>query len=211
MSCQAMDGAKAIGSSGLERYRNRSPSDKTSRAPTRTLGSPLCRLRGLPRCRLRHAERRRAEAVPDTGRLHPPRRRPIPGPSLRQGPPRWLLRVRHGARLPGRPYRNGGSDPSGFDCSGFVQYVFARHGKSLPREVSEHSASEFASKTPRSRPAISFLLDGHSGPSHVAVAMRGDETRPRTQLAGCGWGLGGATFELVVLGTTILGTHRLEP
>ncbi len=37
----------------------------------------------------------------------------------------------------GVPYRNGGSDPSGFDCSGFVQYVFAHIGAFLPREVRE--------------------------------------------------------------------------
>jgi cell wall-associated NlpC family hydrolase len=35
----------------------------------------------------------------------------------------------------GVPYRNGGSDPSGFDCSGFVHYVFAKYGTVLPREV----------------------------------------------------------------------------
>lgn len=35
----------------------------------------------------------------------------------------------------GRPYRYGGRDPSGFDCSGLVQYAYGEAGVVAPRDT----------------------------------------------------------------------------
>ena len=42
-------------------------------------------------------------------------------------------------RYLGTRYRLGGTKPSAFDCSGFVRYVFARHGIELPRTAREQA------------------------------------------------------------------------
>ena len=78
--------------------------------------------------------------------------------------------------LRGTPYRNGGTDPTGFDCSGFTQYVFSQYGLSLPREVREQYR---VGKTITSRDLapgdILFFATTDPGPSHVAIAVGGDQ------------------------------------
>lgn len=72
----------------------------------------------------------------------------------------------------GAPYRNGGSDPSGFDCSGFVQYVFARHGTVLPREVRDqyHAGRKIDLDDVKAGDLIFFETVGR-GASHVGLAL----------------------------------------
>jgi len=78
--------------------------------------------------------------------------------------------------LRGTPYRNGGSDPSGFDCSGFVQWVFAQNGVRLPREVREQYDAGTRIDRREVKPGdLLFFETVSRGASHVGVAIGGDE------------------------------------
>jgi cell wall-associated NlpC family hydrolase len=78
--------------------------------------------------------------------------------------------------LRGVPYRNGGTDPNGFDCSGFTQYVFSQYGLSLPREVREQYRVGKSIKAEDLAPGdILFFTTTDPGPSHVAIAVGGDQ------------------------------------
>jgi cell wall-associated NlpC family hydrolase len=78
--------------------------------------------------------------------------------------------------LRGAPYRNGGSDPSGFDCSGFVAYVFAQQGVYMPRTVSEQFSQGQAVDQDALAPGdLVFFSTVAPGASHVGIAVSRDE------------------------------------
>lgn len=78
--------------------------------------------------------------------------------------------------LRGSRYRDGGADPSGFDCSGFVWYVFGQHGVALPRTVSEQYQAGVAVPPDRLEPGdLVFFSTVAPGASHVGIAIGGDE------------------------------------
>jgi cell wall-associated NlpC family hydrolase len=83
--------------------------------------------------------------------------------------------------LRGAPYRNGGSDPSGFDCSGFVWYVFDHHGIRLPRTVTEQfqAGNHVDQSDLRPGDLVFFDTSGagfqRSQATHVGILIGGEE------------------------------------
>ncbi len=77
----------------------------------------------------------------------------------------------------GVPYRLGGADPAGFDCSGLVQYVFAQYGISVPRIVEQQYEVGDKIKSKDVRPGDLLFFDTNrrgGGASHVGIAIGSD-------------------------------------
>jgi cell wall-associated NlpC family hydrolase len=71
----------------------------------------------------------------------------------------------------GVPYRYGGADPAGFDCSGFTQYVYAQFGVSLPHSSSRQGSGGTAIAASAALPGDLVVLDGGG---HIGIYMGGN-------------------------------------
>ena len=78
--------------------------------------------------------------------------------------------------LRGAPYRNGGGDPNGFDCSGFVRYVYQQHGVPMPRAVREQfQVGKTVDRDRLEAGDLVFFSTVAPGASHVGIVIGGDQ------------------------------------
>ena len=77
--------------------------------------------------------------------------------------------------LQGVRYRGGGAAPGGFDCSGFVQYVFGRVGLKLPRSTRDQYRSGEGVDAADARPGdLVFFSTTGPGATHVGILIEPD-------------------------------------
>jgi len=86
--------------------------------------------------------------------------------------------VEYSKNFLGVKYRYGGYSTGGFDCSGFVKYVYAHFGINVPRSSAEYAG--FGKRVSRDnlRPSDILLFDTDGGNwdvSHVGIYIGGDK------------------------------------
>lgn len=77
--------------------------------------------------------------------------------------------VKRATGLTGIPYRFGGTTTKGFDCSGFVQYVYKKSGKSVARDTLGQYAQSKKVSQPKPGDLVFFQNTYRKGISHVGI------------------------------------------
>lgn len=99
-----------------------------------------------------------------------PKPTPAPAPSVSSASGQAVLDYAY--RFLGTPYVWGGTTPSGFDCSGFTQYVYRHFGVNLPR-VSRAQGTYGTKVSYSNLQAGDLVFFGSGGISHVGIYIGG--------------------------------------
>jgi cell wall-associated NlpC family hydrolase len=83
--------------------------------------------------------------------------------------------VRTAQRYVGVQYRHGGAAPSGFDCSGYVMYVYEKNGILLPRSVQNQFRAGRHIRFRQAKPGdlVFFKTSRGKKLSHVGIYLGG--------------------------------------
>lgn len=84
--------------------------------------------------------------------------------------------IDYAERFLGVDYIWGGASPKGFDCSGFVKYVFGNYGVALSHSASSQANEGTAVKKANLQPGDLVFFDtngGHNGVNHVGIYIGG--------------------------------------
>jgi NlpC/P60 family len=98
----------------------------------------------------------------------------ITGRTVVRGPVRGEDIIRTARQYIGVRYRLGGTTPQAFDCSGFIRYVFAQHGITLPRTAKQQAALGVAPFPGDLKPGDLLFFYGGRGAQHIAMYVGGD-------------------------------------
>jgi len=77
--------------------------------------------------------------------------------------------VNYAAQFIGTPYVYGGASPSGFDCSGFVYYVYKSYGYTLNRTAADQNSNGIWVSRDNLQPGDIVLFDTYGGISHAGI------------------------------------------
>lgn len=79
--------------------------------------------------------------------------------------------VSYAESLIGVPYVYGGTTPSGFDCSGFVQYVYSHFGVNLPRTTTQQENCGTQIPVSQAQPGDLYFWGAKGSAYHVAICV----------------------------------------
>jgi cell wall-associated NlpC family hydrolase len=85
-------------------------------------------------------------------------------------------------KLKGKPYRYGGATPSGFDCSGYVQYVYKKAGKQIGRTSGAQLSGQSIPKS-KKKPG-DILIFMHGSTAYHSAIYAGDGEMWEAQRSG---------------------------